>query len=165
MEGAARPRIGTTVTPAGTFFSTSIRRAVVNMLVRREEDCHPEGGIDRCKKPWVSSKATWIVVGVLAGLIVLVTVSVLLFFHFRGRRRERHEDLEDRFHNADYGLDELPGGGKKSRPRPDDGFSSSQSESPAGYGRRSRDPLQVGSEPKYPSPGHLNGRQNQFERQ
>ncbi|KAL2168051.1 hypothetical protein VTG60DRAFT_527 [Thermothelomyces hinnuleus] len=134
MEGAARPRIGTTVTPAGTF-STSIRRAVIDMLVRREEeDCHPEGGIDRCKKPWVSSKVTWIVVGVLAGLIVLATVSVLLFFHFRGRRRERREDLEDRFHNADYGLDELPGGGKKSRPRLDDEFSS-QSESPAGYGR------------------------------
>ncbi|KAL2163265.1 hypothetical protein VTH06DRAFT_5321 [Thermothelomyces fergusii] len=161
MEGAARPRIGTTVTPAGTFWS-SAKRTVIDVLVRREEDCHPEGGIDRCKKPWVSSKVTWIVVGVLAGLIVLATVSVLLFFHFRGRRRERQEDLEDRFHDADYGLDELPGGGKKPRPRLDDEVSSQRESSP-GYGRRSREPLQVGSEPKYPPPGHLNGRQIPFQ--
>ncbi|KAL2151118.1 hypothetical protein VTH82DRAFT_6216 [Thermothelomyces myriococcoides] len=161
MEAVPRPRIGTTVTPA-VAFSTSVKRTVMDFLVRREEeDCHPEGGIDRCKKPWISSKVTWVVVGVLAGLIVLVTLSVLLFLHFRGRRRERQEDLEDRFRAADYGLDELPGGGKKKRRRQDDEVSS-PNDSPVGYGMRTLDPLHVGSEPKYPPPGHLSGRKNTF---
>ncbi|KAL2193792.1 hypothetical protein P885DRAFT_80802 [Corynascus similis CBS 632.67] len=162
MAGPTKPRIGTTVTSPGSF-AASIRREVVDLLVRRkDEDCHPEGGIDRCQKPWVSSKVTWIVVGVLAGLLATVTVSILLFFHFRRKKRDRREDLEDRFQNSDYGLDEVPVPGKTSRSRSDDEINS-QDGSTAGYGRRSRDPLQIGSEPKYPAPGHLNGHSNPFD--
>ncbi|KAK4132664.1 hypothetical protein BT67DRAFT_443561 [Trichocladium antarcticum] len=55
--------------------------------------------------------------------------------------------MDERYQRSDYGLDEMPGHGK---PRPD--------VSPSGYGRRSRDPLQVGTEPKYPGAGgQLNG--------
>lgn len=94
-----------------------------------------------------------------SGLLVVATSSVLLFFHFRRRRREKGEDMEDRFHRADYGLDELPVVGK---PQPGHGMRS-QDRSPSGYGRRSRDPLQVGSEPKYPPPGQINGHLSAFD--
>jgi hypothetical protein len=53
----------------------------------------------------------------------------------------------------------LPAAG---RPRPDDDVKSHDG-SPSGYGRRSRDPLQVGAEPKYPATGHLNGHLNPFD--
>ncbi|KAH6847676.1 hypothetical protein B0I37DRAFT_354389 [Chaetomium sp. MPI-CAGE-AT-0009] len=133
------------------------------MLARREgeeKDCHPQPDLDFCKKPWVSSnKVTWIIVGVVLGLFLVSTGSVVLFFHFRRRKREKGEDVEDRFHRADYGLDELPVAGK---PRPDHDMRS-QDRSPSGYGRRSRDPLQVGSEPKYPPPSQLNGHLSAFD--
>lgn len=82
--------------------------------------------------------------------------SVLLYLHIRKTKRDKREDLEDRFQNSDYGLDEIPAGRK---PRADDDDKSTGgSPSPSGYGRRSRDPLQAGTEPKYNSrSGQLNG--------
>jgi hypothetical protein len=90
-----------------------------------------------------------------SGLLLTGTGSVLLFLHFRKTKRDKREDLEDRFHRADYGLDELPPSGKP--PADDDltdagstgGYSSSRpGRSP------SRNPLQSGAEPKY---GNRNG--------
>jgi len=107
-----------------------------------------------------STGATWIIVGVVLGVLLLATLSVLLFLHIRRQRRESREDVEDRFEAADYGLDELPGAGKKSRPTSDDEMKSQDGSS---SGRRSRDPLQVGVEPKYPAQGHLNGHLNPFD--
>jgi hypothetical protein len=162
MAVSMERRAGGIIPPVESF-ATAVKRAVVDMLVRREEeekDCHPQPGIDLCKKPWVSSnKITWIIVGVVVGLLVVATTSVLLFFHFRRRRREKEEDMEDRSYRADYGLDDLPVAGK---PRPDHEMRS-QDRSPSGYGRRSRDPLQVGAEPKYPPPTQLNGHLNAFD--
>ena len=87
----------------------------------------------------------------------MATSLVVLYFHFRRRKREKSEDVEDRHYRADYGLDELPVAGK---PRPDQDMRSPD-RSPSG--RRSRDPLQVGSEPKYPPPGQLNGHLSAFD--
>lgn len=67
--------------------------------------------------------------------------------------------MEDRFHSADYGLDELPVGRK---PRADDDGIQSHDGSPNPYGRRSREPLQAGAEPRY-QPGQLNGHLNPFD--
>lgn len=169
-----KPRVGVPVTPIGSFTSTAKR--TVGLLVGREDkDCHPQPDVDLCARPWISSKElTWIIVGVVlyvlgspflpmrdmdnetnttfySGLILIITVSLLLFFHFRRKRREKSEDMEDRFQMADYGLDEVPpvAAGRK------EGTTSSSNGSPVGFGRRSREPLQMGSEPKYPQPGHL----------
>ncbi|KAK4143458.1 uncharacterized protein C8A04DRAFT_37461 [Dichotomopilus funicola] len=118
----------------------------------RDKDCHPQPDVDLCARPWISSQQiTWIIVGVVLGLVLVVTGSLLLYFHLRRKRREKSEDMEDRFQMADYGLDEVPavGAGRK------EGTTSSSNGSPVGFGRRSREPLQTGSEPKYPPPGHL----------
>jgi len=82
----------------------------------------------------------------------------LIYLHIRKTKRDNREDVEDRFQMSDYGLDELPASRK---PRADDDGKSSDG-SPAGYGRRSREPLQVGTEPKYQS-GQLNGHLNPFD--
>lgn len=130
-----------------------------------------KGDVDRCWRSSVSLargiapllRMRWLMPsGPNSGLLVTVTVSILLFFHFRRKKRDRREDLEDRFQNSDYGLDEVPVPGKTSRSRSDDEINS-QDGSTAGYGRRSRDPLQIGSEPKYSAPGHLNGHSNPFD--
>ncbi|KAL2118899.1 hypothetical protein VTJ04DRAFT_5858 [Mycothermus thermophilus] len=137
-------------------FATTVRQSLSHMLLPREDDCHPQPGVDLCEKPSISSvQTTWIIVGVVVGLLLTGTGSVLLFLHFRKTKRDKREDLEDRFHRADYGLDELPPSGKP--PADDDltdagstgGYSSSRpGRSP------SRNPLQSGAEPKY---GNRNG--------
>lgn len=91
--------------------------------------------------------------------MVVVTLSVLIMLHFRRRRQDKREDLNDRYQMSDYGLDELPGSRK---PRPDDDAQWSQDGSSTGYGRRSREPLQAGSEPKYHG-GRSNGHLNPFD--
>lgn len=139
--------------------AASIRRAVLGMLVSRADDCHPQPGVDLCEKPGISTtKVTWIIVGVALGLLVVGTILLLLFLHFRRKKQDKKEELEERFQNSDYGLDELPAG---RRPRPDDEIKSNDG-SPSGYGRRSRDPLQVGTEPKYQG-GQSNGHLNPFD--
>ncbi len=87
-----------------------------------------------------------------SGVVLVATFAILIFLHLRRRKRDKREDMEDRYQRSDYGLDEMPAAGK---PRPD--------VSPSGYGRRSRDPLQVGTEPKYPGGGQLNGHLNPFD--
>jgi hypothetical protein len=97
-------------------------------------------------------------------VIVVAILTVVLILHFRRRKHDRREDLEDRFQSSDYGLDELPGARK---PRVVDSPSpgiKSQDGSPNPYGRRSRDPLHAGTEPKYqPGGGQLNGHLNPFD--
>ncbi|KAK4233790.1 hypothetical protein C8A03DRAFT_19197 [Achaetomium macrosporum] len=150
-----------TVVPATAHhFTANLRRAVLGMLVSREDNCHPQPGVDLCEKPGISSTATtWIIVGVALGLLVFGTLGVLIFLHFRRRKQDKQEELEDRFQSSDYGLDELPSSRK---PRPDDEAKWSNDGSPNGYGRRSRDPLQVGAEPKYQG-GQSNGHLNPFD--
>jgi hypothetical protein len=94
-----------------------------------------------------------------SGVLVIATLSVLLFLHFRRRKRDKREDMEDRFQRSDYGLDEIS---PSRKPRPDDDDMKPQDGSPHGYGRRSRDPLQVGTEPRY-HPGQSNGHLNPFD--
>ena len=82
----------------------------------------------------------------------MVTCAVLLWFHLRRQRRDAREDLEDRFHNADYGLDEVPPGRKP----PADDETGSHDGSSNGSGRRQGDPL-------HPGVGQMNGQSNQFD--
>ncbi|AEO68288.1 uncharacterized protein THITE_2145469 [Thermothielavioides terrestris NRRL 8126] len=137
-------------------FATNVRRAVGTLLGRDHKDCSPEPGINLCEKPVISSTSvTWIIVGAALGAVVLGTLAVLVFLHFRRRKRDKREDMEDRFQMSDYGLDDVPSSGK---PRRDDEAKWSNDGS-SGFGRRSREPLQAGTEPKYhggQSDGHLN---------
>jgi hypothetical protein len=70
----------------------------------------------------------------------VVTCAVLIWFHLRRQKRDAREDLEDRFHNADYGLDEVPPGRKP----PADDETGSHDGSVNGSGGRQRDPLHPG---------------------
>ncbi|KAK4155672.1 hypothetical protein C8A00DRAFT_41767 [Chaetomidium leptoderma] len=141
-------------------FAENIRRAVVGMLVpRADEDCSPQKGVNFCEMPAVSSKkVTWIIVGVVVGLFVFATAGILLFLHFRRQKQDKREDLEDRYQMSDYGLDEVPAARKT---RADDGLKSHDG-SPNPQGRRSRDPLHAGTEPKF-HPGQLNGHLTPFD--
>ncbi|KAL2260521.1 hypothetical protein VTK26DRAFT_5432 [Humicola hyalothermophila] len=157
MAASTEARHGTAL-PLAQSFATSIRRAVTDVLLRREDkDCHPQPGVNLCEKPRISSTTiTWIVVGTALGLLVVGSLSVLIFLHLRRKKRDKREDMEDRFAGLDYGLDDIPGGTARKH-RPD--------VSPNGYGRRSRDPLDAGAEPKYQNPGggRLNGHLNPFD--
>ncbi|KAK4225441.1 hypothetical protein QBC38DRAFT_264639 [Podospora fimiseda] len=134
--------------------ATKFKRAVAEMLSKREDDkeCSPQPGINLCEKPGISSSAiTWIIVGVVIGVLVVVTLCILLFLHLRRKKRDKQEDMSDRFQMSDYGLDEVPTskkGRQNNNPRP------SPTPSPGGSPRRSRDPLQAATEPKYPA-AHL----------
>lgn len=90
-----------------------------------------------------------------SGVLVVATLCVLVYLHMRRRKRDKREDMEDRYQMSDYGLDEVPGRGAGGKPRPD--------ASPSGYGRRSRDPLQEGTEPKYPGGTRGNGHLDPFD--
>ncbi|KAK4160304.1 hypothetical protein QBC43DRAFT_115148 [Cladorrhinum sp. PSN259] len=134
--------------------ATNFKRAVAPMLSKREDkDCSPQPGINLCEKPSISSSTvTWIVVGCVIGALVLVTLCTLLVLHLRRRKRDKQEDMTDRFQMSDYGLDEVPTS-KKARRNNNTG--PSPSPSPGGSPRRSKDPLQAAMEPKYPA-AHLN---------
>ncbi|KAK4099137.1 hypothetical protein N658DRAFT_517565 [Parathielavia hyrcaniae] len=158
MASITEPRGEGGGAPTG-LFGANVRRALA-YLVRREEDkCHPQPNVDLCEKPAISSTSvTWIIVGVCIGLLVVGLSAVLIFLHFRRKKRDKREDMDDRFESSDYGLDEMPASRK---PRPDDSMKLHEG-SPHGYGRRSRDPLQVGTEPKL-QPGQLDGHLNPFD--
>jgi hypothetical protein len=80
----------------------------------------------------------------------VITCAVLIWFHLRRKKRDAREDGEDRFHNADYGLDEVPAGRK---PPADDETGPHNGSSNGG---RQRDPL-------HPGAGQMNGHSNQFD--
>ncbi|KAJ4291344.1 hypothetical protein N0V88_006352 [Collariella sp. IMI 366227] len=117
------------------------------MLAPRGNDCNdPTGRL--CEKPAASStKITWIIVGTVVGVLLIGTLSILAFFHFRRQKRDKREDREDRFQirpAAPRGEEEIkwnPASAAAGAPGTDRG-------SP-GYGRHARDPLQAGVEPKY----------------
>jgi hypothetical protein len=47
-------------------FATTVRQSFSHMLLPREDDCHPQPGVDLCEKPSISSvQTTWIIVGVV----------------------------------------------------------------------------------------------------
>jgi hypothetical protein len=87
--------------------------------------------------------------------LVLVTFVVLMVLHYRRKKQDKAEDMNDRFQMSDWGMDEGPSSRK---PPMDNG---SQDGSPHIQPRRSREPLQAGTEPKYHGGqpngnGHLN---------
>lgn len=86
-------------------------RNIYSRIVSREEkECHPAPGVDVCKKPAIANQSTtWIIVGVIAGVLVFSTIGVLLFLHRRKTKRDKREDIEDQFQMSDYGLDDVPG--------------------------------------------------------
>jgi len=92
-------------------------------------------------------------------VILFATLTVLFFLHLRRKRRDRREDMDERFQMSDYGLDDV--GQATRKPRMDDDMKS-QDGSPDPYGRRSRDPLQGGTEPRY-QPSQSNGHLNPFD--
>ncbi|KAK5662147.1 hypothetical protein OQA88_8052 [Cercophora sp. LCS_1] len=94
--------------PVPSHLSTAWRRASsLAQLVGREEECKSPQGVNLCEKPAVSTqKVTWIVVGVVLGLFVFGTLSVLLFFHLKKKKRDERDDIEDQFQMSDYGLDD-----------------------------------------------------------
>ncbi|KAK3312809.1 hypothetical protein B0H66DRAFT_607867 [Apodospora peruviana] len=88
------------------------------IIAAREDDkeCRPGNGANLCEKPAVSSQSsTWIIVGVVIAAVVLGTLAVVLYFHFKNKKKSEREDLEDRFAMADYGLDEAAAANRSSK--------------------------------------------------
>lgn len=85
----------------------AIHQLLNRALLQRDDSCsEDDGGVNRCKKPAIASQGTtWIIVGVIVGIILVGALSVLLFLHIKTKRRNEREDLEDRFQMADYGLE------------------------------------------------------------
>jgi len=61
----------------------------------------------------------------------------MLFLHLKHKRRNEREDLEDRFHMADYGLDGAPGAPKGAQMAPGSQPKLSLDDSLATHGRPS----------------------------
>ncbi|KAM7186825.1 hypothetical protein V8F33_011583 [Rhypophila sp. PSN 637] len=79
----------------------------------KRDGCPVIDGVERCTKPTIASQGTtWIIVGVIVGIIVVGAFSVLIFLHIKNKRRNEREDLEDRFQMADYGLEPPTGSSK-----------------------------------------------------
>jgi len=65
MVGVSERWSGVAATSGGSF-AHNFKRAVVGMLQRREDDCHPQPNVNLCEKPGISSTTvTWIIVGVV----------------------------------------------------------------------------------------------------
>ncbi|KAK3900577.1 hypothetical protein C8A05DRAFT_17134 [Staphylotrichum tortipilum] len=159
MARETGPRAVAAASTSAHSFATHLRRAVAMLVSREDKNCNPQPGVDFCEKPSISSSAvTWIIVGVVLGVILVATCTVLFILHLRRKRRDRREDMDERFQMSDYGLDDVAGARK---PRIDDDMKS-QDGSPNPYGRRSRDPLQGGTEPRY-QPSQSNGHLNPFD--
>jgi hypothetical protein len=78
---------------------------VFNHVLRRAECVATAENPGLCEKPAISTQSvTWIIVGVIIGLLVTVTLSVMLFFHLKKKKRDRQEDVADQFDMSDYGL-------------------------------------------------------------
>ncbi|KAK0648591.1 hypothetical protein B0T16DRAFT_456058 [Cercophora newfieldiana] len=114
--------------------------AVFNTVMGRAECVATAENPGLCEKPAISTQSvTWIIVGVVIGLLVTVTLSVMLFFHLKKRKRDRQEDVNDPFALDDYGVAERGGAGRAK---------------PQGRPRLSFDDL--------PQPGAPNGGRNPF---
>jgi len=88
-----------------------------------------------------------------SGSLIFLALSILVVLHFRRRRQDKREDMEERFQPSDYGLDDIPSTTRKKQ------FAASADDistatSPSGHPRRSRDPLQSAIDLKSPPPGH-----------
>lgn len=91
---------------------------MVSHLIAREDD--PEvckESPHKCEKPAVSSQTVTIaIVATVLGLLVVSTLSIMVFFHLKKRSREKREDLEDQFQMSDYGLEDRPMPGRARKP-------------------------------------------------
>ncbi|KAJ2976509.1 hypothetical protein NUW58_g8067 [Xylaria curta] len=80
---------------------------IARHLIPREDDyakCHPRPDIDLCEKPASSDKGTPITIGVIVGIVVVGTLSVLTYFHFRRKRRDEQEWPKNNQELEDYGI-------------------------------------------------------------
>ncbi|KAH8171076.1 hypothetical protein LIA77_09857 [Sarocladium implicatum] len=78
----------------------------------------------RREKPSGSSPVKWIVGGSIVGVVLIVVISLALFFHFRRRRADRAEHQKDLQEMDDYGLADYPQGRQDDVAWPERGQSS-----------------------------------------
>ncbi|KAI1763249.1 hypothetical protein GGR53DRAFT_467550 [Hypoxylon sp. FL1150] len=87
--------------------TTKFVRSVYRLLARDDADdakCHPQPNIDLCEKPDSAKLASEIVIGTLGGLLVVVTATVLIFLHYRHKRRDEREWPKNNQELDDYGI-------------------------------------------------------------
>ncbi|KAI1197880.1 hypothetical protein F5X97DRAFT_301157 [Nemania serpens] len=80
---------------------------IARHLIVREDDeskCHPRPDIDLCEKPASADKSTPITIGVIVGIVVVGTLAVLTFFHFRRKRQDEKEWPKNNQELEDYGF-------------------------------------------------------------
>ncbi|KAI2785074.1 hypothetical protein F4815DRAFT_451297 [Daldinia loculata] len=98
--------------PSTASLASHFARAISHVLTTRDEDedakCHPRPDIDLCEKPQASNHTVEILIGVLGGLLVVSTVSILLVLHIRRQRQDRREFPKSSQELDDYGVGPMP---------------------------------------------------------
>ncbi|KAI0391225.1 hypothetical protein F5Y17DRAFT_470923 [Xylariaceae sp. FL0594] len=84
-------------------------RIARHLLTVREDEsyekCHPRPDIDLCEKPASADKSTPIVIGSIVGVVVVGTLALLTFFHFRKKRMDEAEWPKNNQELEDYGFE------------------------------------------------------------
>ncbi|KAI4861338.1 hypothetical protein F4820DRAFT_434014 [Hypoxylon rubiginosum] len=87
--------------------TTRLVRSVLRLYTRDDSDdakCHPQPNIDLCEKPDSAKLTSEIVIGTLGGVLVIVTLSLLVFLHYRHKRRDEREWPKNNQELDDYGM-------------------------------------------------------------
>ncbi|KAI1386002.1 uncharacterized protein F4822DRAFT_359616 [Hypoxylon trugodes] len=95
---------------ATTSPASHITRAVIHLFTRDDDDakCHPQPNIDLCEKPDSAKQTSTIVIGTLAAVLVVATLSILTIFHLRRKRRDELEWPKNNQELDDYGVGPMP---------------------------------------------------------
>ncbi|KAI2631528.1 hypothetical protein GGS26DRAFT_557974 [Hypomontagnella submonticulosa] len=100
--------------------STILTRAVFHLLTARADDdakCHPSPNIDLCEKPELANHTSEIVIGTLGGVVAVITIATLAFFHFRRQRADAREWPKNNQELDDYGVGPLPSSSAPRKPK------------------------------------------------
>ncbi|KAI4716926.1 hypothetical protein E4T48_06894 [Aureobasidium sp. EXF-10727] len=65
-----------------------------------------------CQKPTTAGNTTSIIIGVAVAVPLVAAALVLFFLHRRVKRKHAQEDRDDKYKSLDFGLDNVPSGGR-----------------------------------------------------
>ncbi|KAI1771088.1 hypothetical protein F4818DRAFT_221327 [Hypoxylon cercidicola] len=104
--------------------TTSLVRSIF-LSARDESDdakCHPQPNIDLCEKPDSAKVTGEIVIATLGGLLVVVTATILVFLHYRHKRRDEREWPKNNQELDDYGIGPIPSSDTGAPKRPKNAY-------------------------------------------
>ncbi|KAI0379486.1 hypothetical protein F5Y04DRAFT_129578 [Hypomontagnella monticulosa] len=107
--------------PSPSASSSLLARAIFHILSIRADDddakCHPSPNIDLCEKPELANHTSEIVIGTLGGVVALITIATLAFFHLRRQRADAREWPKNNQELDDYGVGPMPASSAPRKPK------------------------------------------------